>query len=339
MCKSPLYAYQYIPKCTCLDGEIIDDPFMVSDRRLHFIPNCDSDKFNILRSESTDPSLTYLQVKCGQCIECRLQKSREWATRITCEQLTSEFPSMFVTLTYDDEHLPLSSEFGIPTLNFDHSKKFIDDLRAYCQYHYDWSGLRHYTAGEYGSSSSRPHYHSCLFNLPPQLLAENKPYKVSFNGDIYYNNPIFEKIWKRGFVVLGDLTYQSAAYVARYVTKKMTGEFKQEALTLGLVPEKAHMSNRPGIGGRFYDLHKKDIYEYDALYLPGVAKAAPPGYFDRKFALDDPEVMMFLKSQRALSAERSLEYKLSHTDKDFEDYMKAEEDSLKSRIKKLVRPL
>lgn len=345
MCKFPLFAYQkQFPKCECLDGEYIDDPCVDRDhidRKLHFLTDrlgrqISREKFDLLKKDNQSFDVRYIEVPCGQCIDCRLAKSREWASRIVCEQLTSS-SSLFLTLTYDDDHL-VRGRLGMPTCKVDDISKFFKDLRRYCQYHYGIDGIRHYSVTEYGDQSARPHAHSCVFNLPSELISQNVPYKVSFNGDLYYNNPILSDIWGKGHVVIGDLSFQSAAYVARYVVKKLKGRSKTAYTRLGIEPEQARMSRRPGIGSSYYDLMKDQIYKYDRLYLPGTPGVKPSSYFDKKFALDDPLVLEVIKGERQLSAELDKQYKLSKTDLDYDDYLKNEALILEKRAEKLVRP-
>lgn len=342
MCKNPLYATRYSPIVQAYDGEYIKDPTYPFDKmkKLRFLRNCDHDRFNLLQSEDTygENHREFFKVPCGQCIECRLAKSREWANRIICESVLSR-NNMFLTLTYDDKHLP-KGRGSFATLVPDHLKKFCKDLRRYCEYHFNHTGIRFYGAGEYGSTSLRPHYHICLFNLPDDLIRQNIYYKKSFNGDLYFNNPILEQIWDRGYAVAADLCYKSAAYVARYTVKKISGKAAADHYAiLGIEPEFARMSRRPGIGRDFFEKHKDEIYETDSLYLPSVGKQSPSKYFDKLYALENPEVMESIRGTRVMTAELQEQYKLSKTDLDYDSYMKVEQEDLMNRIKKLVRPL
>lgn len=336
MCKNPLFAVQQIPYEMAYDGEYIIDPCTRVDKRLKFL-HCDRARFDLLKSENSAPGLKYLEVPCGQCIECRLRKSRDWAARIMCE--VSLVPNnVFLTLTYSDEFLP-HGRGALPSLDFSHLQTFMKDLRRYCEYHYGHTGIRYYGAGEYGDRSARPHFHLCLFNLPNELMNEMVYFSKSFNGDLYYTNPIFSQIWSKGHCIAGDLTFQSAAYVARYVVKKMTGESASVYDTLGIEPERALMSRRPGIGREFYERNKYSIYKNDEFFLPVVGRLKPSAYFDKLYSFEDPVFMEVLKGDRSLSAERAKQYKLSQTDLDYASFLKSEEICLKERIKRLVRPL
>lgn len=340
MCKSPLFASRWSPYFQDEFGEFhkdtkfFDDPEHTGKLRFLRISRAEFEKRqakNLLDNNHLD----YFEVPCGQCIECRLRKSREWAARIMCEAQFSD-NSAFVTLTYDDLHLPIGSK-GVPSLDFDHLKKFLKDFRRFCEYHYGVSGVRFYGAGEYGESSARPHFHLCLFDLPQQLVDKNKYWSRSPLGDLYYRNEDIEKVWQRGNVIVADLTFQSAAYVSRYVTKKMTGDKADKYDILGIQPEKALMSRRPGIGREFYDKYKYEIYTNDEFFLPGKGTLIPTKYFDKLYNIDDPAHMEIVKSVRSRSADRAKQAKLRETGLSYDDVLKAEEENIKSRIKVLTR--
>lgn len=156
---------------------------------------------------------------CGQCMPCRLNRRRLWTHRLLLEQRCHEFSS-FVTLTYDDKHIPLDG-----SLDPSHTEKWLKRLRKALG---PTRPLRYYLVGEYGDETFRPHYHPALFgvsSLESDLVAET---------------------WGMGGVFVGDLTQQSAAYVAGYCTKKMTSH--ADPRLNGRHPEFARMSRRPGIG-------------------------------------------------------------------------------------------
>ena len=240
-----------------------------------------------------------LMCPCQQCKGCRIDYSRHWADRIVMEQLTS-LPSscFFVTLTYDEEHLQElltgynyeyvyngeTYELRGATLMKKHVQDFNKRLREYYDRNYGLQNIRFFCAGEYGSRTRRPHYHICYFNLPIQDLTF---YAHNFHGDTLYNSPTLEKLWGKGYVVIGELTWESAAYTARYVVKKWKG-LKGEEFYFNhgrVVPEFSLASNRPGLGGEYFNVHKEEIYKYDRIQLPssdtrkGVTSV--PRYFDK----------------------------------------------------------
>lgn len=288
-----------------------------------------------------NPDYQFFELGCGQCIQCRLSYSRQWASRIVCENLVSK-SSAFVTLTYSDDHLPISGKSGVPTLLPDDVSAFMKRLRRSSEYHFGFDAdypIRFFAAGEYGSKTSRPHYHLCLFNLPELVVAQNKFFASSFEGDPYYTNQFLSDCWQKGHVIVGDLTFQSAAYVARYVTKKMKGEKSSVYSELSISPEFSRVSNRPGLGRSFFEEHKNEIYQNDELFLPGSRKLAPPRYFDKLYAFEDPAFMEILKAERSSRSERAEQFRLDHTDMSFAEYLKSQQITFESTFKKLPRPL
>lgn len=156
---------------------------------------------------------------CGQCMRCRLNRRREWTGRLLLEASCHEFPSWFVTLTYDEEHLPQDGSL-VPR----HLQLFLKRLRARVHP----VRVRFFGVGEYGDKSERPHYHLALFGLPDPSCIQD--------------------CWCLGFVHVGSLTRESAAYLCSYTLKKMT---RPDDVRLGgRHVEFARMSLRPyGIGG------------------------------------------------------------------------------------------
>jgi len=123
---------------------------------------------------------------CGQCMPCRINRSRVWITRILLEQLEWE-KSSFITLTYDEDNCP-------EELNKKHLSDFWKRLRHY-------SNLRYFAVGEYGLENDRPHYHAALFGFSPE------------------ENDIIEKKWSHGFTMTGTLEQSSASYITEYILK------------------------------------------------------------------------------------------------------------------------
>lgn len=154
---------------------------------------------------------------CGQCNPCRINRRRVWSWRMFLESLCHDH-SAFVTLTYDEEHLPHGATLEPPAL-----QSFLKRLRASHS-----RPLRFFAVGEYGEHTHRPHYHLALFGLSP------------------VDGHLVDRSWPDGHVHIGDLTPSSANYIAGYVVKKMT--HASDPRLAGRHPEFARMSLRPGIG-------------------------------------------------------------------------------------------
>lgn len=163
------------------------------------------------------PIRSGIRAGCGDCIPCRINKRRLWAARIVLEAQLHEH-SVFVTLTYDDGHLP--SDYSLQPrdlrLFLKRLRKALAPLR-----------VRFFAVGEYGDLSQRPHYHLVIFGIG---LA---------------SSDLIDKAWGKGFTYCGDVTEQSAMYVCGYTIKKMTST--DDSRLDGRYPEFSRMSNRPGI--------------------------------------------------------------------------------------------
>lgn len=175
-----------------------------------------------------------LDVPCGQCIGCKLAKSKEWAVRITQEASLHE-RSSFLTLTYSDRHLPPHNSLR---------KKDLQDFLKRLRFHSE-TPLRFFACGEYGETSKRAHYHICLFGL--DFSSDRKLHAITKAGHRLYTSQSLSDRWTFGHSIIGDLNFETAAYTARYVTKKITGANAPEHYGLR-EPEFATMSRRPGIG-------------------------------------------------------------------------------------------
>lgn len=235
-----------------------------------------------------------VEVPCGQCIGCRLEKARQWAVRCIHEaQMHDE--NSFITLTYSPEHLPQGA-----TLVKKHYQNFMKRLRN----HFKPKEIKFYACGEYGDLHGRPHYHACLFGVDFHdkeiLRGSNLRWTKNHfqKGDIHtlYRSPTLEKLWPFGWSTIGEVTFESAGYVARYVMKKITGEMADDHYN-GKTPEFALMSMRPGLGKSWYDKYKTDVYPKDFFTINGV-KNKPPRYYDSLLERENPALYDALKVKR-----------------------------------------
>lgn len=234
-----------------------------------------------------------LELPCGQCIGCRLERSRQWAMRCLHESSLYE-NNAFVTLTYDDANLP---EGG--SLNYDDFQKFMKRLRKRVN-----SKIRFYVGGEYGSENMRPHYHACLFGYD---FLDKVFYKNTASGEKIYTSKLLESLWPYGLSSVGNVTFESAAYIARYCVQKVTGDLAEshyrvitdDGVIVDRVPEFNHMSLKPGIGKPWLDKFCTDVYPRDYVVINGV-KTKPPKYYDVLFEREDSGTFSELVAQREL---------------------------------------
>lgn len=214
-------------------------------------------------------------VACGQCIGCRLERSRQWAVRCVHEGQLHD-SSCFLTLTYRDENLPSGG-----TLVKEHFQKFMKRLRRRVE-----GRLSFFHCGEYGELLSRPHYHALIFGFD---FPDKVRFKSGVDGSDIYTSSFLESLWPHGFSTIGALTFESAAYVARYVTKKITGpmadsHYRRIDYSTGeifqLLPEYVTMSLKPAIGKAWFDKFKSDVFPSDEVVMRGKAMK-PPRYYDK----------------------------------------------------------
>lgn len=255
---------------------------------------------------SSDAKESDSKIPCGKCIACRLDYSQQWATRCYLEAKQYEH-NYFITLTYNPENLPTNpylydEETGsihqdTPTLNPQHLTKFMKDLRRYYEYHREHTGIKFFACGEYGEKTQRPHYHLILFNLPVDDL---KYYKTNFSDKRFYTSATLEKIWGKGFVVIGEVSYESAAYTARYILKKQTGK-DSKYVYLNREKEFSRMSRNTGIGYNYFYENKDKIYNDGAINVRTKDKVIPvkiPAYFDDLMETYNPELLYKTKDER-----------------------------------------
>lgn len=227
---------------------------------------------------------------------CRLNRSSEWATRLYHEAQCHE-ESAFVTLTYSDENLPL--DYSVSTREL---QLFFKRLRK-------GTGvkLRYLACAEYGDIGLRPHYHAVIFGL---AFADRTPWRQTSTGFVTYRSAQLEKYWTLGHSEIGSVTPQSAGYVARYVTKKVTGDLAQQHYTrmhpitgeiVRVAPEFLLCSTRPGLGMPWLDKYKGDIYPSDFVVVNGTKKPVPK-YYTKK--LNEREALTVKAARKAAALEK-----------------------------------
>lgn len=283
-------------------------------------------------SKQSSTAYEEMTVPCGGCIGCRTTRAKHWAARITHE--ASKWPTnAFITLTYRDRsqcnakqldkgwHLPVSG-----SLDKKHLQGFLKRLR----HHLGNRKIKYYGCGEYGEENDRPHYHLCLFNCPfgdKELYSHN-------NGYPLFTSQFLEDIWRYGFVTIGQLTYETAAYTARYTLKKVTGSMAQDhylrfdeygvaywlepeynVMSLGrrcklhrgaaLPPEDCDKCTG-AIGADWIRDYMDDVYPSDETPVPGKGDIkGTPRYYDKVLERTDPELYEEIKAKRASYAKKN----------------------------------
>lgn len=275
----------------------------------------------------------YDDIPCGHCKECRINQSKEWAFRIMHEA-NKYSHNYFVTLTLNDDHLtsghylsPLNGEplpFSVDkqsgelrsvyTLVKKDLQNFMKRIRINVQRKFGYHDIRFYACGEYGSLNGRPHYHCILMNMPD--LSSELMFFGNRDGVITYLSPFVSSSWcdrdgtSKGFITVGEVTFQSAAYVSRYCMKKLNDPDHEFDSNLVQQPCFALMSHRPGIGRDFVFDDPESFLNIDQVYIQTVNKVISckvPRYYDylydHHFAEFDVRKLRLTKARRSLKAE------------------------------------
>lgn len=218
------------------------------------------------------PGYEEIELPCGRCVGCRLERSRQWAIRCLHESSLHR-DNCFLTLTYSPENIPRDGSVSVREIQL-----FMKKLRAFLSP----KKVRFLACGEYGSQLDRPHYHLLIFGYD---FPDCELFFVSKAGEKVYRSPELEKLWTKGFSTVGDVTFESAAYVCRYVLKKVNGDIAESHYG-GRQPEFLLMSRRPGIGGDWIKKYSTDVYPKDYLTIRNGVKCHPPRYYDRMYELN-----------------------------------------------------
>jgi len=240
--------------------------------------------------------------------------------------------NIFITLTYDNEHLP---ENG--SLRYRDYQLFMKRLLVHTERHTNRPlGVRFYMCGEYGETFLRPHYHAIMFNYD---LPDKKLHRIDRENPLY-TSEILSGLWGQGHTLIGGVTFQSAAYVARYIMKKVTGDAAENHYQVidpetgeitQRVPEFTNMSRRPGIAGKWFDKYMDDVFPDDFVVLNG-KKVTPPRFYTSRYELLYPDEVAQIKRDRKKRSQ-----KRAHDSTP--ERLKVREQVLASRISRLKRTI
>ena len=152
--------------------------------------------------------------------------------------------------------------------------------------------MKFYHCGEYGEKNRRPHYHACLFGID---FEDKTLFKQKRGNDLYISDHL-QELWPFGFSTIGEVTFESAAYCARYIMKKITGDGAEEHYQWidtetgevhQLKPEYTTMSRNGGIGKEWMEKFKSDVYPTDEIIIRG-RRMKPPRFYDSMYEHTDP---------------------------------------------------
>lgn len=256
-------------------------------------------------SRKMSPTGAPMQIACGRCAGCRKKRAAQWATRISHESMFHE-ASCFVTLTFNDEHLPSDYSVSVRT-----AQLFIKKLREHLWRNYKIK-ISFFLVAEYGSKGDpingkdkgRPHYHVIIFGY--DFSDDRYLWRKSPRGHDYFRSPLLETVWPYGNCDLTGLTFANAAYCARYSFKKLGGALADSHYSrVHPVTGEVHQverefmlcSKRPAIGLRWFQEYESDAFPSDFVVVEG-RKRPIPDYYSRKLkgrfasSTADPEALV-----------------------------------------------
>ncbi len=235
-----------------------------------------------------------VDLACGHCTGCRWERSRQWAIRCVHEA-SMHSQNSFITLTYNDENLPKDGSLCLADW-----QNFAKRLR------HKVGPFRFFHCGEYGEVHRRPHYHACIFGL--DFIADRGLWKDDGKHPLF-RSPLLDKTWGLGFTTVGAMSFDSAAYVARYVMKKAKreseryGRVDQDTGEVSFVrPEYVTMSRNPGLGSKWFSKFKSDVYPSDEVIVAG-RSFRPPRFYDE--LLPDEELDEYKVKRRGAMVNRN----------------------------------
>lgn len=300
-CYNPIYA---------LDLGVLDSE--TGKRKVRILPKrADEYSLNVLERKFGHGNI--LSLPCGKCIGCKLDYAKQWATRCTLESRLHD-RNCFVTLTYNDSSYLVRN----PRLDF---KQFIKKLRN------DGIKVRYFACAEPGEHTKRWHLHAILFGYMPNDL---DPFSCNPNGDWTFTSKEILKYWDKGHVLIGEVTFESAGYVARYCAKKTSGD------------SFVMMSTHPGIGANYILDNMDKIYSEDKIFgnFGSMKYVKPPRYADKLLERRHPIFKRLITDKRLLNTDILASAGLLSSGLCWhEELLAKQEDQLLTKVQQLKRSL
>lgn len=222
-----------------------------------------------------------VNIRCGQCYGCKLDKARDWSLRCSHEAQMHE-SSLFVTLTYENPPSNCGEKCNHTgeTLRPRDFVNFMKRLRK----SRTGQKIRFFHCGEYGERTLRPHHHALLFNL-----SFSDSTRCRKSGDYYlYRSEELNQLWQHGKAEFGEVNFRTASYIARYTLKNARNP-------KGSHPDYLTMSRRPGIGRLWLQKFTSDVYPNGQCITPSGTKVRAPRYYDQQL---EPQLLSQVQAQR-----------------------------------------
>lgn len=255
------------------------------------------------------------EVPCGHCLNCLIKKQSQLtflAQRELLDRYKKNQSASFVTLTYDDNHLPFN-DIGFVTLRKKDVQNFLKNVRRNMEYHNVSKPFKVLYCGEYGDgshstsktgvSTCRPHYHIAFIGLSPEEI------KV-----------FTRKLWKNGLCDVGPLTSGGLRYICKYMTKACPDK-EVKAIREAAEVENPFICHSIGLGKTWIERNMQKIVDDEFCFNINGKKYMFPKYVmqfvSNHTGIDyHPFVTKFLYNERLPLAKVN---NMTYSQYDFED--------------------
>lgn len=294
-----------------------------------------------------DKQYATFQLPCGKCLECRLEYARSAAIRCVHESKVHEQNS-FITLTYSDQNLKSPKlnylDFQLFMKRLRH-ERFTTLLKTNGLSRKDWEHLPKperdklyepisvgaFITGEYGDRTKRPHWHALLFNWRP---SDCEYLRTTDRGDRLYKSATLDNLWGKNDTSvkpneIGDVTFESAGYCARYAAKKLIHGNDQDHDYHPIHKR----SSKHAIGKRYLEKYWPDIFNYGYVVLDNGQKASIPRYYEKWLMKHHPDKWMsYVTKTKADKIEKAEQIELQQNNERWSEELKRVEQHKKPMV-------
>lgn len=299
----------------------------------------------------------FFQVGCGKCEVCRVEKSKQWTVKGYCESKMWK-NATFLTLTYNNENLPEDRKLCRAHMQgfwkklryhlYKNTKKAAkidltiersnlqeleqNKLEEMFGRRKNKKPIRMINCGEYGPKTKRPHYHAVVWNFKP---ADMRRFSKDRRGYWLYTSAKINKIWGKGYVIIGNAETDTVAYVARYCTKKFNRtEEEQQRMKQKKQTEFIGASSLGFIGYYYWAKYKDKIKQAMGIFMKNkdhVMLAKIPNAMEKKWKEENPDEYDDYEQIKCIIGQENWKKILANTNLTEEEYIKT---TYEERMKK-----
>lgn len=269
------------------------------------------------------------QLPCGKCLGCRLEYARQWAVRCVHEAQMHE-QNCFITLTYDEDHVPEKLQYRDFQLFAKKLRKHIDKNRQ--NKLDDEIRIGYFVTGEYGDKTKRPHWHAIIFNWRPH---DGRLQRTNARGDKAFTSELLSTLWAKGITEFGDVTFESAGYCARYAAKKLIHGHDADNNFQPI----SKKSSKHAIGKKFVEKYHESIFNLGIINLPNGSQCSIPRYYEKWLQKNRPDRWVKWITQKKLeNTNKAKEKNDKETERQKrENHLRAARQGLQFKLQKTRR--